>query len=118
LREETTQAVRCCGFEDLLEWSGLDDRPVIHENDSDRRRSGGLHFVRDDHRRRAVLTEIGDEYEDAPYQFRVQRRSGLVAENITWGDIANARAIATRCCCPRASVPGRASPRPAPCRPS
>jgi hypothetical protein len=74
--------------------------------------------VRDDHRRRAVLTEIGDEFEDALDHLGSNAVVVSSSKNITWGDIANARAIATRCCCPPASVPGRASPRPAPCRPS
>ena len=77
---------------------GLDDPPVGHEHDPVRRLAGEAHLVGDhDHRhaRRAARPSI-----TSSTSLIISGSSAEVgsSNSITFGSIASARAIATRCC--------------------
>ena len=85
---------------------GLDDDAVVHEHDVVRDLAREAHLVRDDDHRHPVAGEsLASPSSTSPTSSGSSAEVGS-SNSISFGSIASARAIATRCCWPPESCAG------------
>ena len=84
----------------------FDDLAGIHENDAVGDLAGEAHLVGNHDHRHPGFRQLADYRQDLADQFRIESRVGS-SNSIRRGEMASARAIATRCCWPPESRCGK-----------
>jgi hypothetical protein len=94
-RDELSKPRRCRRAEHLAGWAVLLHHPFVEKDHAGRDVPSKTHLVRDHEHGAAFVGEGPHDAQDLPDEFRIER-----SNNISFGFIARARAIAARCCWP------------------